>query len=83
MPLKRFLNKDVVAGLALILFSLFVMNQAREFRDAAERFRGTSPALFPTILSVTIILLALIMIGRGLRRGYHWGFSLDLRKKKS
>jgi putative tricarboxylic transport membrane protein len=78
---KSFLNKDIVAGILLILFSLWVIAEAQEFRAAAERFRGISPALFPTLLSICIILLALLMIIRGLRKGYHWDFALDLRKK--
>jgi putative tricarboxylic transport membrane protein len=83
MRFGRFLNKDIVAGIALILFSLWVIWEAREFAAAAARFRGVSPALFPTMLSVCIILLACVMILRGLRRGRYWEFTFDIRKKNS
>ena len=83
MRFGRFLNKDIVAGSALILFSLWVIWEAREFAAAAARFRGVSPALFPTMLSVCIILLACVMILRGLRRGRNWEFTFDIRKKNS
>ena len=83
MRFGRFLSKDIVAGIALILFSLWVIWEAREFAAAAARFRGVSPALFPTMLSVCIILLACVMILRGLRRGRNWEFTFDIRKKNS
>ncbi|MEW6333326.1 MAG: tripartite tricarboxylate transporter TctB family protein [Thermodesulfobacteriota bacterium] len=77
MRFKRLLNKDIVAGIALIVFSLWVIWEAREFAAAAARFRGISPALFPTILAVGIILLACVMIVRGLRKGRDWQFTFD------
>lgn len=83
MRFGRLLNKDIVAGIVLILFSLWVIWEAREFAAAAARFRGVSPALFPTMLAVGIILLACIMILRGLRRGRNWQFTFDLRQKNS
>jgi len=83
MRFGRFLSKDIVAGIVLILFSLWVIWEAREFAAAAARFRGISPALFPTILAVAIILLACVMIVRGLRRGRNWEFTFDLRRKNS
>jgi putative tricarboxylic transport membrane protein len=83
MRFGRFLNKDVVAGIVLILFSLWVIWESREFAAAAARFRGISPALFPRMLSVGIILLACVMIARGLRRGRNWEFTFDLRQKNS
>ena len=83
MKPKQFLNKDIVSGIGLILFAFFVIFKAREFQSAAERFRGVSPALFPTILSIGIILLSLVMILRGFQKGYNWGFTIDFRKKNS
>jgi putative tricarboxylic transport membrane protein len=83
MRFGKFLNKDIVAGIALILFSIFVIRAAREFAAAAARFRGISPALFPTILAVGIILLACIMIVRGLRRGRNWEFTFNFRHPNS
>jgi putative tricarboxylic transport membrane protein len=83
MKLKQFLNKDIVSGIALILFAFFVIFETRGFQSAAERFRGVSPALFPTILSIGIILLSLTMILRGIRKGYNWRFTIDFHKKNS
>lgn len=79
MRFGKFLNKDIVAGLALILFSLWVIWEAQEFAAAAKRFRGISPALFPSILAGAIILLACVMIVRGLRKGRNWQFTFDFR----
>ena len=83
MRFGRFLNKDIVAGVVLILFSLWVIREAREFAAAAARFRGISPALFPTMLAVGAILLACIMIVRGLRKGRNWQFTFDFHHKNS
>lgn len=83
MKAKQFLNKDIVAGIMMILFSLWVMQEAKEFAGAAERFRGVSPALFPRILSVGIILLSCLLIVRGLRKGYHWEFALDFHQRNA
>jgi uncharacterized membrane protein SirB2 len=83
MRFGKFLNKDIVAGLALILFSLWVIWEAQEFASAAKRFRGISPALFPTMLAVGIILLACIMIVRGLRKGRNWQFTFDFHHQNS
>lgn len=83
MRFGRFLNKDIVAGVVLILFSLWVIREAREFAAAAARFRGISPALFPTMLAGGIILLACIMIVRGLRKGRDWQFTFDFRHQNS
>jgi putative tricarboxylic transport membrane protein len=83
MRFGKFLSKDIVAGLMLILFSLWVIWEAQEFAAAAARFRGISPALFPTMLAVGIILLACVMIVRGLRKGRNWQFTFDLRQKNS
>ena len=83
MRFGRLLNKDIVAGIALILFSLWVIWESREFAAAAARFRGISPALFPTMLAVGIILLACVMIVRGLRKGRNWEFTFDLRHPNS
>ena len=83
MRFGKFLNKDIVAGIALILFSIFVIREAREFAAAAARFRGISPALFPTMLAVGIILLACMMIVRGLRKGRNWEFTFDVRHPNS
>jgi putative tricarboxylic transport membrane protein len=83
MRFGKLLNKDIVAGLALILFSLWVIWEAQEFAYAARRFRGISPALFPTMLAMWIILLACVMIVRGMRRGRHWEFAFDFRHPNS
>lgn len=83
MRLGKFLNKDIVAGIALILFSLWVIREAQEFASAAARFRGISPALFPTMLAIGIILLACVMIVRGLRKGRDWQFTFDFRHPNS
>jgi len=83
MRFGKFLNKDIVAGLALIPFSLWVIWEAQEFASAAKRFRGISPALFPTILAVGIILLACVMIVRGLRKGRDWQFTFDIHHQNS
>jgi len=83
MHFGKFLNKDIVAGLALILFSLWVIWEAQEFASAAKRFRGISPALFPTMLAVGIILLACVMILRGLRKGRDWQFIFDIHHQNS
>jgi putative tricarboxylic transport membrane protein len=83
MKPKRFLNKDIVSGIGLILFGMFVILKARDFESAAERFRGVSPALFPTVLSVVMILLSLIVVLKALRKSSNWKFSFDLRKTNS
>lgn len=83
MRFRRFLNKDLVAGIALILFSLWVIWEAQEFALAAKRFRGVSPALFPTMLAIGIILLACVMIVRGLRKGRDWQFTFDFSHPNS
>jgi putative tricarboxylic transport membrane protein len=83
MRFGKLLNKDIVAGLTLILFGLWVIWEAQEFAFAARRFRGISPALFPIMLAVGIILLAGIMIVRGLRKGRNWEFTFDLRHPNS
>ena len=83
MRFGKFLNKDIVAGLALILFSLWVIQEAQVFASAAKRFRGISPAMFPTMLAAVIILLACIMIVRGLRKGRNWQFTFDFRHPNS
>lgn len=83
MRFGKFLNKDIVAGIVLILFSLWVIVEAQEFAAAAKRFRGISPALFPTMLAVAIILLACVMIVRGLRKGRNWEFTFDFRHPNS
>lgn len=79
MRFGKFLNKDIVAGLAVILFSLWVIQEAQGFASAAKRFQGISPALFPTMLAGGIILLSCIMIVRGLRRGRDWQFTFDIQ----
>lgn len=83
MRFERLLNKDIVAGIALILFSLWVIWEAREFAAAAARFRGISPALFPTILAVGIILLSCVLIVRGWRKGRDWTFTFDIRRNNA
>lgn len=83
MRFRKFLNKDIVAGIALILFSLWVIWEAQEFALAAKRFRGISPALFPSMLAIGIILLACVMIVRGLRKGRDWQFTFDIRHPNS
>ncbi len=83
MRFGKLLNKDIVAGVVLILFSCWVLQEARNFAAAAQRFRGVSPALFPTMLAAGIILLASLMILRGLRKGRDWRFTFDIRQKNS
>ena len=83
MRFKRFLNKNIVAGLSLILFSVLVIWEAQNFAAAAKRFRGISPALFPKILAVSLIVLACILIIRGLREGKNWKFSFNIHDRNS
>jgi len=83
MRFDKLLNKDIVAGIGLILFSFWVILEAQEFAAAAKRFRGVSPALFPTMLAVLIILLSGVMILRGLRKGRNWQFTFDFHHKNS
>ena len=83
MKPKQLLNRDFVASIGLIAFSLFVMQKAKEFGGAAAKFRGVSPALFPTILSIAIIVLSLPVMIRGLRKGYNWDSTVDFRKRNS
>lgn len=83
MRFRRFLNKDLVAGVTLILFSLWVIWEAQKFAAAAARFRGISPALFPTMLAGGVILLSCIMIVRGLRKGRDWQFTFDFHHPNS
>jgi len=74
----KWLNSDVIAGVLLILVSIFLIVESLEFPDAMGTEPG--PAFFPIVLSIILIFLSILLIIKGVKTNVrHFEITKEIR----